>query len=183
MGVLQPLLRKFSQTNQSASPKWPVYGHISGPIVLLGFGSIGRGVLPLIDRHFTYDKSLFTVIDPSLANKSVADQYGVRFLQLAITPDNYVQVLTPLLKEGKAQAFCVNVSVDTSSRDIILLCQDIGALYIDTVVEPWPGLYFDKNLPTSERTNYMLRQGIVDIRSASQGRSTAISCCGANPGE
>ncbi|MBK3404967.1 saccharopine dehydrogenase NADP-binding domain-containing protein, partial [Methylorubrum rhodesianum] len=42
---------------------WPVHGRITGPIVMIGFGSIGRGTLPLIERHFEYDKSRFTVID------------------------------------------------------------------------------------------------------------------------
>ena len=46
-------------------PAWPVYGKIDGPIVMIGFGSIGKGTLPLIERHFSYDKSRFVVIDPS----------------------------------------------------------------------------------------------------------------------
>ena len=29
-----------------------------------GFGSIGKGTLPLIERHLDYDKSRITVIDP-----------------------------------------------------------------------------------------------------------------------
>ena len=36
---------------------WPVHGSIDGPIVMIGFGSIGKGTLPLIERHFNYDKS------------------------------------------------------------------------------------------------------------------------------
>ena len=32
---------------------WPVHGTIDGPIVMIGFGSIGRGTLPLIERHFS----------------------------------------------------------------------------------------------------------------------------------
>ena len=44
---------------------WPVHGRISGPIVMIGFGSIGKGTLPLIERHFEFDKSRFVVIDPS----------------------------------------------------------------------------------------------------------------------
>ena len=43
---------------------WPVHGRISGPIVMIGFGSIGHGTLPLIERHFEFDKSRFVVIDP-----------------------------------------------------------------------------------------------------------------------
>ena len=37
---------------------YPVYGEITGPIVMIGFGSIGRGTLPLIERHFKFDKSM-----------------------------------------------------------------------------------------------------------------------------
>ena len=32
---------------------------ITGPIVMIGFGSIGRGTLPLIERHFDYDQARF----------------------------------------------------------------------------------------------------------------------------
>ncbi len=52
----------------------------------------------------------------------------------------------PLLTAGGGQGFCVNLSVDTSSVDIMTLCREIGALYIDTVVEPWLGFYFDKSI-------------------------------------
>ena len=40
---------------------WPVYGKITGPIVMIGFGSIGKGTLPLIERHFDFDKSRIVV--------------------------------------------------------------------------------------------------------------------------
>ncbi len=40
-----------------ANENWPVYGEITGPVVMIGFGSIGRGTLPLIERHFKFDKS------------------------------------------------------------------------------------------------------------------------------
>ena len=40
-----------------AKAKWPVYGEITGPLIMIGFGSIGRGTLPLIERHFKFDES------------------------------------------------------------------------------------------------------------------------------
>ena len=43
---------------------YPNYGRIDGPIVIIGFGSIGRGTLPLIERHFDYDADQLVVIDP-----------------------------------------------------------------------------------------------------------------------
>ncbi|MFH6783730.1 MULTISPECIES: homospermidine synthase [Methylobacterium] len=166
----------------SATTDWPVHGRISGPIVMIGFGSIGRGTLPLIERHFTYDKARFTVVEPSDAHKALADKHGLRFEQVALTKDNYREVLTPLLTEGGGQGFCVNLSVDTSSRDIMELCREIGALYIDTVAEPWPGFYFDKNAGPADRTNYALREQVLDARRRKPGGPTAVSCCGANPG-
>ena len=65
--------------------EWPVYAKIDGPIVLVGFGSIGKGVLPLIERHFTYDKSKFVVIDPSDKDRHLLDQRGIRFVKEALT--------------------------------------------------------------------------------------------------
>ena len=160
----------------------PIHGRITGPIVMIGFGSIGRGTLPLIERHFTYDKARFTVIDPSDKDRGLADKHGLRFEKVALTPENYRDILTPLLTEGGGQGFCVNLSVDTSSRAIMELCRELGALYIDTVAEPWPGFYFDKTKSQGDRTNYALRQNILDARAASPGGPTAVSCCGANPG-
>src|SRR6476646_876088 len=122
----------------------PIHGRITGPIVMIGFGSIGRGMLPLIERHFDYDKSRFTVIDPSDAKRHLLDERGIRFIQTGLTRDNYREILAPLLTEGGGQGFCVNLSVDTSSRDILELSRELGALYIDTVAEPWLGFYFDK---------------------------------------
>ena len=44
--------------------EWPIHATIDGPIVMIGFGSIGRGTLPLILRHFDFDRSRMVVIDP-----------------------------------------------------------------------------------------------------------------------
>ena len=99
-----------------------------------------------------------------------------------VTQDNYRELLTPLLTAGGGQGFCVNLSVDTSSLDIMELCREIGALYIDTVVEPWPGFYFDAEGRRRARTNYALRETMLDARRRKPGGATAVSCCGANPG-
>jgi homospermidine synthase len=60
---------------------WPVYGEISGPIVMIGFGSIGRGTLPLIERHLKFDKSRFVVIAPDDDNRALLDERGIRFIR------------------------------------------------------------------------------------------------------
>jgi homospermidine synthase len=161
---------------------WPVYAHIDGPIVMIGFGSIGRGTLPLIERHFTFDKARFTVIDPVDDDRALLDERGIRFMQQSVTKENYREVLTALLSEGGGRGFIVNLSVDTSSVAIMELARELGALYIDTVVEPWLGFYFDKSAGAAARSNYALREGMLAAKRANPGGPTAVSCCGANPG-
>lgn len=164
------------------SPPQGIYGEITGPIVMIGFGSIGKGTLPLLERHFKYDKSRMVVIDPDAKNKYLCDERGIKFIQKAVTKENYKELLKPLLKNGGGTGFCVNLSVDVSSVDVMTYCQEIGAFYIDTVVEPWPGLYFDKNLSVGARSNYALRETVLDARRKNPGGITAVSCVGANPG-
>jgi len=161
--------------------EWPIHARISGPIVMIGFGSIGRGALPLILRHFECDRSRITVIDPDDAHRNMAEQQGCQFKKLAFTEANYREALAPLLG-GPGQGFIVNLSVDVSSAAIIELAQELGVLYIDTVAEPWAGFYTDANLSVSERSNYALRESILDVRRRRPGGPTAINCCGANPG-
>ena len=161
---------------------WPVYGTITGPIVMIGFGSIGRGTLPLIERHFKFDKARLVVIDPEDKGRAMVEERGYRFIRQAVTRDNYRDLLTPLLTAGGGQGFCVNLSVDTGSVDIMTLCQQLGALYIDTVNEPWLGFYFDQTKGPEARSNYALRENTLAAKRLAEGRTTAVSCCGANPG-
>jgi homospermidine synthase len=66
--------------------KFPIYARITGPIVMIGFGSIGKGTLPMIERHLDYDKSRITVIDPKdEGRKAHCEKHNVRFIQQAVT--------------------------------------------------------------------------------------------------
>ncbi|MDQ0503752.1 homospermidine synthase [Xanthobacter agilis] len=161
---------------------WPVHATIDGPIVMIGFGSIGRGTLPLIERHFDFDHDRMVVIDPVAEHRTLLDARGIRFIQAEVTPENYRELLTPLLTNGGGQGFCVNLSVDVSSIAVMELCREIGALYVDTVIEPWKGFYFDESMDNAARTNYALREGLLDARRRNPGGTTAVSTCGANPG-
>src|SRR5436190_4731767 len=163
--------------------QWPVHARIDGPIVMIGFGSIGKGTLPLIERHFTFDKSRFVVIDPEEKDGKLLDERGIRFIHEAVTQANYRKLLGPLLAAGGGQGLCVNLSVDTSSVDIMEFCNEVGALYIDTVNEPWAGFYFNAKLGPEKRSNYALRETTLAAkRKRKPGSTTAVSCCGANPG-
>jgi homospermidine synthase len=47
---------------------------------------------------------------------------------------------------GDKPGFCVNVSVGTSSKEIMVYCQKRGTFYVDTVKEEWEGYYSNETL-------------------------------------
>lgn len=152
----------------------------AGRLVIVGFGSIGQGSLPLILRHFDMDPARISIITADDRGRDVAEKHGVSFTINPLTPENYRQILTPLLGAGD---FLLNVSVDVSSLALIEFCWERGALYLDTCIEPWAGGYTDPALSPSLRTNYALREQALALRDrAPQGASTAVITHGANPG-
>ncbi|HYG90743.1 MAG TPA: saccharopine dehydrogenase C-terminal domain-containing protein [Azospirillum sp.] len=155
------------------------YCDFNGRMVIVGFGSIGQGVLPLIFRHIGIKAEQITIVTAEERGHEEANEYNVRFINHPLTKDNHVQVLTPLLGKGD---FLVNLSVDVSSMALVEFCHQVGALYIDTCIEPWPGRYTDPNLNPSLRSNYALREGALIHKKTYAGGPTAVLTHGANPG-
>ncbi|MGE0714062.1 MAG: homospermidine synthase [Alphaproteobacteria bacterium] len=151
----------------------------AGKVVMVGMGSIGQGVLPLIFRHIDMAPSQITIVTADDRGRDVAEEYGVTFIEQVLTRENYVEVLTPLLSAGD---FLVNLSVEVSSVALIELCQARDVLYLDTCIEPWPGGYTDPSLTYSQRSNYGLRETALALKKAGAGKATAVLTHGANPG-
>ena len=90
---------------------FPVHALFDGPIVMIGFGSIGRGTLPLLERHIQFDRTKFVVIDPVDTHRGLLDERGLKFIKVGLTKANFREVLTPLLKadgdHGTLPAFLV----------------------------------------------------------------------------
>jgi homospermidine synthase len=155
----------------------------TGRLVIVGFGSIGQGVLPLLLRHVEIKPDQITIITAEPRGAEVAAEYGVSFVEMALTRENYRAVLDAEIGSGD---FLLNLSVDVSSVALIELCRQKAALYLDTCIEPWPGGYTDPNLPPSARSNYALRESALALREGTGGPTpngpTAVITHGANPG-
>ena len=153
---------------------------LDGRLVMLGFGSIGQAVLPLLLRHLELEASQIEVIKPSSQGLSVANRYGVRHTQLRVTRDNHVEVLAPRLGP---QDVLLNLSVGVGCKDLIQLCQLCGALYLDASTEPWSGADANSQLPLEAYTNYALRKAVLSLRATGGAdQPTALVTLGANPG-
>ena len=179
----------MAQQQREVMPHYSKHTTFSGRLVMVGFGSIGQGVLPLLLRHIELDPAHITIVTAEERGHKEAEEYGIRFVREALTPENYQKVLRPLLSSGD---FLLNLSVDVSSVALIEFCRSLGALYLDTCIEPWAGGYTDPSISPSRRSNYALRETALELRrhtrsrsadsTAEAGEPTAILTHGANPG-
>ncbi len=149
-----------------------------GRIVMLGFGSVGQGLLPLLLRHVELRPEQIVVIKPLAEGLQAAHEYGVRNIVARVTKQNYRELLGARLGRGD---FLLNLAVDVSSIALVEMCHELGALYLDTCIEPWDGGYIDTSVPLAQRTNYALRESALALRRPGP-QPTAVLTHGANPG-
>jgi len=154
---------------------------LRGRLVIVGLGSVGQGVLPLILRHIDIEGERISIFTAEESGRAVARGCGVHdYRAEALTAENYRERLASVMTKGD---FLLNLSVDVSSVALIELCHEIGALYLDSCIEPWSGGHLDASLPAGERTNYWLREQALAVNQGNwPQRPTAIVTHGVNPG-
>ena len=155
------------------------HAHLPGKLLMVGFGSIGQAVLPLLLRHLEIRADQIGIISASEDGAGIARQFGVDFRVHALTQANHRSALEPRLGAGD---FLLNLSVEVASLALIELCWRCGALYLDTCIEPWAGGYTDTSRSVSQRSNYALREGALAFGRGKGRGPTAVLTHGANPG-
>lgn len=150
----------------------------AGRLVMLGFGCIGQGMLPLLLRHLGMQPGQVTIVKPHARGLDAAQAAGVNSLVQALAPGNFATVLTPLLGPGD---FLLNLSVNVSSVVLLHWCRDAGVLYLDTCIERWAGTFADPALSASQRSNHALREAALALRRDGVA-PTSVLTHGANPG-
>src|SRR5882724_1516718 len=84
----------------------------NGKVLILGFGAVGQGTLPLMLRHIDMPREKVSVITAEDWGREIAQEYGVAFRVEPVTRDNYVRILDRELRSGD---FLFNASFDVSS--------------------------------------------------------------------
>ena len=154
-------------------------GSFSGRLVMLGFGSIGQALLPVLFEALGLKPAQVKIVKTSPDASGVAAALGVEVLVQPLDEGNHQAVLEPLLGEGD---FLVNLSVDVASLALVRFCARRGSLYVDACNEPWPGRYDNPDLPATQRSNYALREEMLAFRKDKPHAPTACITQGANPG-
>ena len=76
------------------------HARIDGPLVMIGFGSIGKGTLPLILRHIDVPRDRMVIIDPDDSARAIADFAGIRFEKVALQPHTLRDILDAAMEGG-----------------------------------------------------------------------------------
>jgi homospermidine synthase len=160
-------------------PGYKRYVDFPGRILIVGFGSIGTGTLPLILRHVGIPKERISIITADKHGAAIAKKEGVRFRIQPLTKKNYRGIIDSYLSKGD---FLINLSVYVGSVDIMEHCQKRGILYLDTVVDGWEEDFSNSRWSLSQKSNYGFRERMLALRKKQNGTATAISAHGANPG-
>jgi homospermidine synthase len=155
-----------------------IHAEFGGRLLMVGFGCVGRGVLPLLRRHIAIRPDRMRIVTDRDVQRGIADSYGIAMRVEALTRENYRRILAEELGPGD---FLLNLSINVASLALIAWCQEHGVLYLDACIEPWAGGYYDTNLSASERSNYGLREQALALRRPGS-RPTAVLTHGVNPG-
>lgn len=147
--------------------------------IIIGYGATATALLPILFDEFGDQISSLTVIDPlPKDDNSHPTVSPTTFVCTRLTIENYKDILIDL----DDNTFLINLSVDVSSLDLVAYCQERGAKYLDTCIEPWAGYYTNTTIDLNYRTNYHLRESMLALKRACKGGPTAVIAHGANPG-
>ena len=153
---------------------------LAGRLVMIGCGSIGQAVLPLLRRHIRIPEDGLTVVSADERGRGIASAAGARFVHCHLKASSYHRQLAQFVRHGD---LVLNLSVDVSSLDLVEWCAEHGAVYVDTSIEPWPGVFDNPMLTLRERTNFITRERMLRLgRKLGPESPTAVVDHGANPG-
>lgn len=144
-------------------------------IIIIGFGSIAQGLLPLLSQYFNGVKVTIFEKNTDSSRRHIALEFSARLENQCITSSNFISILSPYLDKN---SFLVNLAVSVSSLDLVALTQKHESLYLDTCIEPWSYSTDNDKILTSI---YKLRENMKRYQQY-DNRPTAILAHGANPG-
>ncbi len=151
-----------------------------GNIIMIGCGSIGKAILPILGQHLEGIYKRLTVLSANESARRIVESFGVKFIHCYLKRNNYRTILKEYLCKGD---LLLNLSVGVSSLDLIRFCAELDVLYVDTSIEPWSGVFDDSMLDLYERTNFTIRHEALKLASELGPDSpTAVVDHGANPG-
>lgn len=156
--------------------------NFDGKILLIGIGSVGRALLPLLFKLIKFKPEQLTVIDKDNHSDRIMFYIhkGIIFKHLKMTKDNYVNILS----KYNSGDFIIDCAWNINTIDLLKVCVDRGLMYINSSIEEWDPYDPSIHVKTQDYTLYdrqmELRKWINSLDS--NNIPTMILEHGANPG-
>jgi homospermidine synthase len=154
----------------------------SGKILVIGYGSVSRCLLPLLFKHIALDPRKVTVMDysPDVNHQPVLE-FGARFVREKIERATMGKQLAKYVGKGD---LIIDLAWNIGCNDIIQWCHDHGVLYINTSVELWDPYEGAADKAPQDRTLYVRHMAMRRMMAGWKGPKgpTAVLDHGANPG-
>lgn len=153
-----------------------------GKILLIGIGSVGRALLPLLFKLIKFKPEQLTIIDMHNFSDRIMTYIhkGVIFKHLKMTKENYIQILS----KYNSGDFIIDCAWNIDTIDLLKVCVDRGLKYINSSIEEWDPYDKFMHVKTQDYTLYdrqmELRKWINSLDS--NNLPTMILEHGANPG-
>lgn len=175
-------MKSFKQFRQIKEQAYEKYAIFSGQILILGYGSVGQAILPLVLRHLHVDPTSITVLERGESEKLFRERHGkdgVKYVKKTIDHKNYE---TELAKHVGPGGLIINVSLNIDAHAILEWCLSNGVMQIDTSLERWEHEPDETKPALAERTLYHTHQFMRDSFADTKGKATCLVTHGANPG-
>jgi len=150
-------------------------------ILILGYGAVGRCVLPLLMRHLRVSCKNITVIDFVDQRKVLRPwiEKGVVFCQERITPHNMTRTLA---KHVEAGGLIVDLAWSIDCIDILQWAHNNDVFYVNASVEEWDPYAEMYSRTSLEKSLYRKYVKLLEMKPGWEGTRTAVVDHGANPG-
>lgn len=183
-----PAVKSFKQFIKSpiseavSKPKDEKYVNYDKKILIIGYGSVGQCILPLVLRHIVSDPKLVTVLEKDNHSKIFRKRNGnngVKYIKKEILRDNLEETLAKYTEPG---GFVIDVSLNIGALDIIEWCLQNDVMYTNTSLERWADQP-DETIPKLEdRTLHFTHKTVRKMVDKYPNAATTVATHGANPG-
>ncbi|WP_417910202.1 saccharopine dehydrogenase C-terminal domain-containing protein [Candidatus Electronema sp. PJ] len=150
-------------------------------ILLIGYGSVAKCVLPILMRHLTVPYQNITVVDFIETDESLRQwiDQGINFYQERVTPDNLAQMLACHVGHG---GLLIDLAWNIDSVELLQWCHVHDVLYINTSLEEWDPYAGMRTRSPLEKSLYARHMRLRAAAKWSGSAATAVLDHGANPG-
>lgn len=183
-GLSQSLIEAAKQVlKESTGEKYKKYADFNNRILVLGYGSVGQAIVPLLLRHLNVKQENITILEKDDHQELFDKRHGntkIKYIKnVNIVRSNYQKELSKHVRDGD---LIVNCSLNIDAISLLKWCMDNGVMQIDTSLERWNDEQ-DEDIPNlADRTLYATHKEIRKEFENSKGKATCCVTHGANPG-